>query len=215
MLPIVRKEHMRNLHCGATFRVFVIVLATMLGASGMAGCAAAAPEISIRARVFLERPPVDRLLVFASVKSRFFDDGMYAGFQEGMARLLESCHVTHIILHKDRLALDERESPDRATEALRPQAILRIESRGGSFSSEGGWNQTSFSLNLNEASTMYTTWGGEAKFTAKSVGDNHAGRRLAAEIVSDLRDDGVLARCPAGDLFQALLPEAHDSWGAP
>jgi hypothetical protein len=120
-----------------------------------------------------------------------------------MIRLLASCKVRLAILHKDDLALDESERLRQTTETLRPNAILVIRSRGGVFQSNNDWHHVTFSFALIEPGSHYTLWGGEAEVTAETIGGESDGRRFAAEIITHLRDDGVLTSCPSGELSRS------------
>jgi hypothetical protein len=210
------------------FRPVVFLMAATLRVSTLASCA---PVVTaINSSVDLGgTAPVERMLVFANIRSEGFSDAMYDGFEAGMTSGLERCGVRSKAVNLDFRGLEDARKFSVWTE-LQPNAILVIGRAGGhaTFGTDESYSQALHgnrpaelsgtgwtSSRLNYEFKLLDLKSGKVTWVAKVVldiggSDDASGNGFAINIISRLQTDGVLKGCPQEVAPPPVIP--HGSY---
>jgi len=159
-------------------------------------------EMTFDSKVIAGRPvAIDRLLVVADVELRYFPEPMFDGFHDAVTNRLAACGVQSSVLYVDPTVLGSDDRVVAELKSSQPNVILVVRAAGADV--VGGDRAFSgkmwFDLTLVDARSQAPTW------RARSMVDGAVGRwsvsaetgaTFATGIVSQLRDDSVLAGCP-------------------
>lgn len=167
----------------------------------------------------VEVAPVQRLVVFESVESPYFDASLHQGFVIGLRQRFASCGVQASVERLAALDIDRARRITDAIASFRAGTVLVIRAAGGERKLRGVASTDSlrFDVELVDVATRKTKWSGAATLDRErlqSTDDVGSGVRFATSFVERLRDDGVLAGCPAPDAvwpeIKARAPEVAD-----
>lgn len=198
--PDGRNETRANRPAGNATARYVAVLAI----AAQAACRPPpAAETTFDSKI-MGRPaaPIERLLIIAAEEGAFTGP-LLDGFQDALANRLGMCRVVPSILPRDPMALDFDDRVSAVVKQFQPNAILMVRYQGGDLatSDAGVTGKLSFELEILDATSDRQTWLGTSMLDVHVGGDwsiyAEAGSVFATGVVSRLRDDGVLMRCPA------------------
>jgi len=165
----------------------------------------------------VEVAPVQRLVVFESVESPYFNHNLHKGFVAGLRQRFASCGVQARVEQLAALELDRAKHITGAIESFHAGAALVIDAGGGQRRTGRGPDQDSltFGVKLVDVATQQIKWAGSARLEREQswrTDDVGSGVRFATSVVERMRDDGVLTSCPAAD---AAWPEVDTSASEP
>jgi hypothetical protein len=182
----------------------------------LAGCSTTKTTVSSRVDL-AGTTPFDRLVVFAEVEREGFPPLMYTGFRMTMTSLLRDCAVTAKVVSGRYISLEEDDIRSQM-EQLQPTARLSIGPTGGTKTIEhidrteygdvaaGSEHQMYFELELFDMRANKATWIAKTELGFHSGGSYESGADFAISLVTQLRTDGVLTRCPRGELKRPANP---------
>jgi hypothetical protein len=173
-----------------------------LAAIALVACASKAPS-GPRAEFFTSVQPVNppsiaRLLVLADLEPNPFA-GISRGFEASLTNKLTMCGVASKILEADPLDRDPRGRLADAADQFVPAAMLSVTLTAlpRITGPRGSWGTRQFVLKLVDARSGDVVWSASSTFQDDGKTDTVAGMDFAAAVVEQLREDGVLRRCPA------------------
>jgi hypothetical protein len=144
--------------------------------------------------------PIDGMLV-TNVQNSGLDAELYRGFEIGLTQRLGSCGVRARVLHGRAAQLDP--TPE-AVKAIQAVAVMSIELASPPLIRAVGFSSSRvsavFALKLEDIASRQTTWVARSKLEFRLLythADAEFGAWFATQVVSRLRDDGVLTGCPA------------------
>jgi hypothetical protein len=146
--------------------------------------------------------PVKRLVVFESVESPGFGHDMRVGLAAALTNRLSMCGVTARLLHAQSSDPDPAARVAAYVKEFQADAVLLIKAAGGVVvNGDETESALIFELKLIETAALRMTWQARAMFEVRSqsvwINDTDSGANFGTSIVSRLRDDRVLAGCPA------------------
>lgn len=158
----------------------------------------AAPHFTSRLEVAPAAPP-HRVLLYEELLAPPVGRELHEGFIGELGRRLYACGL----LTRFRSSIDDA-TTDALVEAARAfeaDTIFLIRRRGGNIrTGEPGDSDVIMDLRLIELASAKLLWRGlerlDIRVNLSAAGSTEAGKRVAVELVSRLRDDGVLAACP-------------------
>ena len=163
---------------------------------GLAACVSN-KAVAFTSRVNLAHAaPIDGMLVM-NVQSSGLDAALYQGFEIGLTQRLGSCGVRARVLHGPAAQLDPALD---AGKVIQPVAVMSIElASPPSIHAIGFSSRVSavFALKLEDITSRQTIWVARSKLEFFLHADAKFGAWFATQVVSRLRDDGVLTDCPA------------------
>jgi hypothetical protein len=180
-------------------------------AVGAAGCGSTSVTVTSQRRN-APAAPIERLLLFADMKSEAFTATMYRGFTAGLANRLRLCSVRSRAMHRDPLDVDADSHLSATLQAFRPTAAMRVKAIGGQLNKTNGTLTSAtlyFDLELIEAVSGAVLWHARSAlvYSGALYPEWERGVRLATGVVAQLRDDGMLPRCAvAGPDWPAVDP---------
>ncbi len=164
------------------------------------GVAACLKEVTFESKATLgHAAPIDRMLVVMDVQNQALDADIYRGLEIGLSQRLGSCRIRAKVLHDMRA--NPLDPTSTAFQAVQPVAVMSIELASPPYVRNIGFAtavSAVFAFKLVDLASHETTWIARSKLEVRSMRSHMGlGGRFATEIVSRLRDDGVLASCPA------------------
>jgi len=175
-------------------------LLMVVASGGLAACVSD-KQVAFTSRFNLAHATRIDGMVINDVQSRAVDAALYRGFEAGLTQRLGSCGVRATVVH-DAASLQDPAS--EAVQAVQPAAAMSIELASPPFvyMIGSGYSQVSvvFAFKVADMASRQTTW--EARSTPEfhllhNEADARLGAWYATQVVSRLRDDGVLTGCPA------------------
>jgi hypothetical protein len=173
------------------------MLAAMLAATSLASCVKRVKpfEISVTSNTHSANgAPVERLLIYLKFT---LDMSIYRVFEVGLTKRLAACQVASTILEHDPMALDAADDLRTAMKEFQPTTLMAISKAAGNLIVNG---TTTLSTNFEvfEAKSETVIW---AASTIARVSDAASATAFATRVITRLRDDGVLTRCPLGESY--------------
>ena len=181
--------------------MFKRLLAYLLASLVVAGCASGRTNIKSRADVD-NVAPISRLFILVNMKSKFFSERAYDGFQSALRGGLSNCSVNAEVMHTDPLELDPNKRLAEANARFRPDSMMTIKAAGGSVTTGSGGSSSAliFELKIRELKSNRLTWDAKSQFSYLTgnlfTDDRASGERFATQTITQLRADGVLGNCP-------------------
>lgn len=178
-------------------------LLMVVASGGLAACVSDR-QVAFTSRVNLAHATRIDGMVVNDVQSQALDAAVYRGFEAGLTQRLGSCGVRARVVH-DAASLQDPAS--EAVQAVQSAAVMSIELASPPFvytigSGASGSSRVTvvFAFNVADMASRQTTW--EARSTLEfhllhNEADAKLGAWYATQVVSRLRDDGVLTGCPA------------------
>ena len=190
-----------------SIKAFVMVLATMLEASGLAGCAGTSEVTTFHSEINLQDPaPIDRILIYLDIAGPGFTSHASAGFQAGVIKRLAACGVGSTVLLADPMELDPAGRLETAMKALQASAVMTITTTGGvvGLGSSGTWSKVFVKLKLLDSRSMKKVWLADS---ITYLSNEDSGAAFAIRLAMRLRDDGVLKNCLPGEMYPGCLQD--------
>lgn len=175
-------------------------LLMVVASGGLAACVST-KQVAFTSRANLAHATRIDGMVVHDVQSRALDAALYRGFEAGLTQRLGSCGVRARVVH-DAASLQDPAS--EAVQAVQSAAVMSIELASPPFIYRIGPSdfQVSvvFAFNVTDMASRQTTWEARSKLEFHPMynqADVKLGAWYATQVVSRLRDDGVLTDCPA------------------
>lgn len=162
-------------------------------------CGCDAPSATFRSKATLgHAPPADRLLVVTNIEGPAFEASMFRGFRLGLENRLARCGVQAMVV-RSTTSIADRFALHPVAEMTISQSTVPQKLRLDPFTNDTR-NTVWFALDLEDLASRQTTWVARSRFEFVARHNRHdsvVGVQLATLLASRLRDDGVLAHCPA------------------
>jgi hypothetical protein len=180
-------------------------LSQLLGIAGttiLVGCASGGAQIN--SRTFqTDSEPIKRVLIYFNAKSQHFTGTLYTTFIGATQRRLESCGVAVTVLEFDSLDLDMRAKFAKTIDQANPDVVITFIRNGGNLvtGSGGVSGNLYFDAEASDKKKTKTLWKARVDYRTLTsnlfADDKQSGERFAAQFVSRIAADHLVAGCPA------------------
>lgn len=180
-------------------RGVAIVLVVTLMMIGVSSCAEPLHAQFNSRRSAGHAVPIERMLVMTAISNVGLEGVTYRVFESVLRAKLRQCGIRSRILQSNPLELDAATHVSESADELRPNAMMMVKGISGQHVIDR--SRLYLDLKLFDIASARVLWIAKLAFDVDSNGvwfeDSAAGNRLATGIVSQLRDDRVIAGCPA------------------
>jgi carbon monoxide dehydrogenase subunit G len=167
----------------------------------LVGCAMGGAKFNSRTSEAGTEPFKD-VLMFFNAKSQHFTGTLYTNFVAATQRRIESCGVKVSVLEFDPLELDMRAKLTKTVEQSNVDAVLFFVRNGGNLvTGTGGVSgNLYFDTEVSDKKRTKTIWKARIDYRTLTQNmfsdDKLSAEKFAAQFVSKLASDGMIAGCP-------------------